>query len=135
MKAEVKQPGTHSRLLLAAAAVIVLVLFALLPRFLGLYQMLRVGDTSMRIEYRGGTLHLKDTPATTTQPVTLEPTDQPTVFTVRGGRYAGEPLTFSLADDGTVTDWLGQANGSFVDNWDVYHNNPGTNWHVQDSLL
>ena len=57
----------------------------------------------MRIEYRGGTLHLKDTPATTTQPVTLEPTDQPTVFTVRGGRYAGEPLTFSLADDGTVT--------------------------------
>jgi CubicO group peptidase (beta-lactamase class C family) len=75
-------------------------------RFLGLYQMLRVGDTSTRIEYRNGKLHLKDAPASPfpgAPPIALDPTDQPTVFTVRGGRYSGEPLTFSIADDGAVT--------------------------------
>jgi hypothetical protein len=39
------------------------------------------------------------------------------------------------ADDGTTTDWLGQTNGSFAENWNNYHNNPGANWHVQDPLL
>ena len=34
------------------------------------------------------------------------------------------------ADDGTATDWLGLANGGFADNWNVFHRNPGTNWHV-----
>jgi hypothetical protein len=34
------------------------------------------------------------------------------------------------ADDGMVTDWLGQANGGFSGNWDNFHSNPGLNWHV-----
>jgi hypothetical protein len=75
-------------------------------RFLGLYQMLRVGDTSTRVEYRGGKLHLRDAPAAPfpgAPPVTLDPTDDPVVFMVRGGRYAGEPLTFGLDADGAVT--------------------------------
>lgn len=75
-------------------------------RFLGLYRMLHVGDVPARIEYRGGQLQLRDGPASPfpgAPPVLLEPTDQPLVFMVRNGRYAGEPLTFSLADDGSVT--------------------------------
>jgi D-alanyl-D-alanine carboxypeptidase len=75
-------------------------------RFLGLYQMLRVGDTATRVEYRNGTLTLKDAPSGPfpgAPPITLDPTDEPTVFMVRGGRYSGEPLTFSLSDDGAVT--------------------------------
>jgi len=73
---------------------------------LGLYQMLRVGDTATRVEYRNGTLTLKDAPSGPfpgAPPITLDPTDEPTVFMVRGGRYSGEPLTFSLSDDGAVT--------------------------------
>lgn len=75
-------------------------------RFLGLYQMLRVGDTSTRIEYRNGMLTLKDSvtgPFPGGPPVTLDPTDEPTVFMVRGGRYSGEALAFRLSDDGLVT--------------------------------
>jgi hypothetical protein len=33
-------------------------------------------------------------------------------------------------DDGTLTDWLGGANGTFSGNWDNFNNNPGTSWHV-----
>ena len=50
-------------------------------------------------------MQLKDGPASPfpgAPPIVLEPTGDPLVFMVRGGRYAGEPLTFSLADDGTV---------------------------------
>jgi hypothetical protein len=75
-------------------------------RFLGLYRMLRVGDVPTRIEFRGGKLHLKDGPASPfpgAPPTVLEPTGEPLVFMVRGGRYAGEPLTFSISDDGVVT--------------------------------
>jgi CubicO group peptidase (beta-lactamase class C family) len=75
-------------------------------RFLGLYQMLRVGDTSTRIEYRNGKLTLKDAPSGPfpgAPPITLDPTDEPTVFVVRGGRYSGELLTFGLNDQGEVT--------------------------------
>jgi hypothetical protein len=36
-------------------------------------------------------------------PVPLEPSAQPDVFQVTQGRYAGEPLTFRLAADGSVT--------------------------------
>ena len=75
-------------------------------RFLGLYRMLRVGDVPASIEYRGGKLRLKDGPASPfpgAPPTVLEPTDRPLVFMVRGGRYAGEPLTFILAEDDTVT--------------------------------
>ena len=48
------------------------------------------------------------------------------------GDYNGDGRADILwrAEDGTFTDWLGQANGSIADNWDVYHTNPGTNWHV-----
>lgn len=75
-------------------------------RFLGLYRMLRVGDLPSRIEYRDGTLRLKDagvSPFPGGPPTILEPTEQSLIFMVRNGRYAGEPLTFSLADDGSVT--------------------------------
>jgi hypothetical protein len=50
------------------------------------------------------------------------------------GDFNGDGIDDILwrADDGTTTDWLGQANGSFADNWNVYHRNPGTNWHVID---
>ena len=34
------------------------------------------------------------------------------------------------ANDGTTTNWLGQANGGFADNWNVFNRNPGTNWQV-----
>jgi hypothetical protein len=33
-------------------------------------------------------------------------------------------------DNGTVVDWLGQANGGFADNSANFLNNPGTAWHV-----
>jgi D-alanyl-D-alanine carboxypeptidase len=73
-------------------------------RFLGMYRMRNVGDVGFRIEYRGGQLIMKEGasmfPGGPT--ITLEPTDTPTVFMVRGGRYSGEPLTFTLTDDGRV---------------------------------
>jgi hypothetical protein len=75
-------------------------------RFLGLYQMLRVGDSSTRIEYRNGTLVLKDAaagPFPGGAPITLDPTAEPLVFTVRGGRYSGEALAFTLDNAGLVT--------------------------------
>jgi hypothetical protein len=71
--------------------------------------MLRVGDTSTRVEYRNGALTLKDSvsgPFPGGPPITLDPTDEPTVFMVRGGRYSGEPLTFSLNADGAVTGFV-----------------------------
>ena len=34
-------------------------------------------------------------------------------------------------DNGQVTDWLGQADGSLVDNSSVFSVNPGTDWHVE----
>jgi CubicO group peptidase (beta-lactamase class C family) len=74
-------------------------------RFLGQYRMVHLADIVARVESRGGKLHLKDGPASPfpgAPPTVLEPTDQPLVFMVRGGRYAGEPLTFSIGDDGTV---------------------------------
>jgi len=74
-------------------------------RFLGLYRMLRVGDLPARVEYRDGTLRLKDaavSPFPGGLPTILEPTDNPLVFMVRNGRYAGEPLTFGVAEDGSV---------------------------------
>jgi FG-GAP-like repeat len=33
-------------------------------------------------------------------------------------------------DDGTVTDWVGDANGGFTANWANFHNNPGSMWQV-----
>jgi hypothetical protein len=32
--------------------------------------------------------------------------------------------------DGTVTDWLGTASGTFNGNWDNLHSNPGSSWQV-----
>jgi hypothetical protein len=52
------------------------------------------------IEFRGGLLILASPPL---PPAQLDPTDRPHVFLVRGGRLAGEPLTFRLATDGNVT--------------------------------
>lgn len=36
---------------------------------------------------------------------------------------------------GVITDWLGQANGGFVDNAANFLANPGTAWHVQDPFV
>jgi hypothetical protein len=46
--------------------------------------------------------------------------------------FSGDGLSDILwrNDDGTVTDWLGGANGTFSGNFDNLHNNPGSNWHV-----
>ena len=73
-------------------------------RFLGMYRMRNVGDIGFRIEYRGGKLLLKEGASMFpgAPPITLEPTAEPLVFMVRGGRYSGEPLTFLLTDDGRV---------------------------------
>jgi D-alanyl-D-alanine carboxypeptidase len=73
-------------------------------RYLGMYRMRNVGDVGFRIEYRRGQLHLKESASMFpgAPPITLEPTAEPTVFMVRGGRYSGEPLTFSFTDDGRV---------------------------------
>jgi hypothetical protein len=38
-------------------------------------------------------------------------------------------------DNGTVTNWLGQANGAFADNAGNFSVNPGTQWHVQDAAV
>jgi hypothetical protein len=38
-------------------------------------------------------------------------------------------------DNGTVTNWLGQTNGSFADNAPTFIANPGTAWHVQDPFV
>jgi hypothetical protein len=39
-------------------------------------------------------------------------------------------------NSGTLTNWLGTANGSFADNWGVFHQALPTSWQVQpDSLL
>jgi len=73
--------------------------------FLGQYHMRHVGDATFRIEYRSGSLRLDDggaSPFPGAPPTTLEPTAEPTVFVVRGGRYAGETLTFRVADNGRV---------------------------------
>ena len=53
------------------------------------------------------------------------------------GDYNGDSRSDILwrADDGTTTSWLGQTNGGFVGNWDNFHNNPGTTWHVADSIV
>ena len=76
-----------------------------LRRFLGMYSWANFGDLA-RVEYRGGRLVLigaSANPAPGSPPCPLDPTDAPNVFLVRAGRYAGEPLVFSQADDGRVT--------------------------------
>ena len=76
-----------------------------LRRFLGLYRWVHFGDVAS-VEYRGGRLALVGgsvNPAPGTPPCPLDPTDDPTVFMVRAGRYAGERLTFGVSDDGRVT--------------------------------
>ena len=74
-------------------------------RFLGLYQMLRL-RRHRRVEYRDGKLILKVPPAHRRSRAPRRSWSRPTtrcVFMVRGGRYSGEPLTFSIADDTSVT--------------------------------
>jgi hypothetical protein len=73
--------------------------------YLGMYRMARLADVS-QIEYRGGKLIMTGAPHSPfpgAPPAVLEPTDDPRLFMVRGGRYAGEPLTFSVSEDGHVT--------------------------------
>ena len=49
------------------------------------------------------------------------------------GDFNGDAIDDILwrANDGTTTNWLGQANGGFADNWNVSQES-GINWHVQD---
>ena len=37
--------------------------------------------------------------------------------------------------DGTIRDWLGQADGSFFPNGANFSVNPGTQWHIQDPCV
>jgi CubicO group peptidase (beta-lactamase class C family) len=72
-------------------------------RLLGMYR--RYADT-VTVEYRGNGLVLKGQRGSLFAPPprpVLEPTAEPHAFMVRGGRLAGEELTFSVTDDGTVT--------------------------------
>jgi CubicO group peptidase (beta-lactamase class C family) len=76
-----------------------------LRRYLGFY-VGAIGGQPLHVEYRDGGLRLVMPLAGSAPPpppMLLEPADQPHVFTVKNQRYAGEPLTFRLADDGTVT--------------------------------
>jgi D-alanyl-D-alanine carboxypeptidase len=72
-------------------------------RLLGIYT--RYGDM-VTVEYRGGKLVMKGRPgslfAGPPRPE-LDPTDETDAFLVKGGRLAGEVLTFSAADEGQVT--------------------------------
>jgi CubicO group peptidase (beta-lactamase class C family) len=70
---------------------------------LGMY--VRFGDI-VTVEYRGGQLVLKGRPGSLFAPPprpTLEATGEADAFLVRGGRLAGEILTFNKSDDGRVT--------------------------------
>lgn len=72
---------------------------------LGLYRMVHFADVG-RVEYRGGRLLLLDAPGSPfpgAPPTVLEPTDDPLAFVVRGGRYAGERLTFEADPAGQVS--------------------------------
>ncbi|MCC6173995.1 MAG: beta-lactamase family protein [Chloroflexi bacterium] len=76
-------------------------------RLLGMYRARHFADIA-RVECRGGNLLLKDAPGSPFPggpPTRLEPTADPLAFVVRGGRYSGEMLTFSVADDGHVIDF------------------------------
>jgi D-alanyl-D-alanine carboxypeptidase len=76
-------------------------------RFLGTYRIATLG-AEQRIECRRGSLLLVTPQPSVPGPerISLEPTDEPHVFMVRGGRYAGEPLTFRQAEDGTVSGFV-----------------------------
>jgi hypothetical protein len=76
-------------------------------RFLGTYRIANLG-AEQRVECRRGSLLLVTSQPSLPGPerIPLEPTDEPHVFMVRGGRYAGEPLTFRLADNGAVTGFV-----------------------------
>ena len=68
-----------------------------------------LGDQPARLEYRDGRLQLKDassSPFPVAPLVTLDPTDDPAAFMVRGGRYSGELLRFSFASSGLVTGFM-----------------------------
>lgn len=73
-------------------------------RFLGRYVPPR-GGIPLQVECRQGALvvTLPAPPAMPAPPPThLEATDRPHVFLAKDGRWAGEPVTFRLAEDGTV---------------------------------
>ncbi len=59
------------------------------------------------IEFRNGRLILAIPPSPSVRavppPTPLIPTDKPNVFIARGGRPAGEPITFEISADGVVT--------------------------------
>jgi hypothetical protein len=48
------------------------------------------------------------------------------------GDFNGDGISDILwrADDGTVTDWLGQANGSFAGNGANFSTNISSDWHI-----
>ena len=77
-------------------------------RFIGRYEDPQMGGI-VWIASRGGELVILN-PGTATIPPApdqgLVPSDNPLLFTVEGGRPAGEPLEFRLAKDGTVASFL-----------------------------
>ena len=77
-------------------------------RFIGRYEDPQMGGV-VWIVSRGGELVILNPGSATIPPAPdqrLVPTDDPLVFTVEGGRPAGEPLVFRLAKDGTVVGFL-----------------------------
>ena len=51
------------------------------------------------------------------------------------GDFNGDGRTDMLwrADDGAVTDWLGEPDGSFTNNWANFHIQATSNWHIATS--
>jgi hypothetical protein len=76
-----------------------------LKRYLGRY-VDGFGGPPVQVEHRNGVLQLAvpappNAPAP--PPTRLSPGETPHVFIAQTGRYAGEPVTFRLGDDGRVT--------------------------------
>jgi D-alanyl-D-alanine carboxypeptidase len=73
------------------------------------YYVSPLGGPPIQVEYRNGELLLISPPAASgpaLPPTRLAPTEEPHIFTVLNNRYAGEPLTFRVAADGTVTGFV-----------------------------
>ena len=78
-----------------------------LKPLLGRYSGLEQFGAIFHIEWRGGGLRLVTPPSDPftmpLPPVAIVATEQPNVFVVHEGRFAGEPMTFEFDSDGRVT--------------------------------
>jgi Ca2+-binding RTX toxin-like protein len=85
--------------------------------------------------YSGGSMTLNNVPAG--HFVTTAATGGGVQLTLQAGTaphdFNGDGFSDIVLrnDNGQITDWLGQSNGSLVDNSAVFSVNPGTDWHVE----